>query len=317
MSDAPVAAIDCGTNTVKLLVTTSDRPDGELAREARMVRLGQGVDRSGRLSDDALSRTFAAVEEFAATLDEHGVPRDPSSVRFCATSATRDASNSEEFGDGVLARLGVRPEVLSGAEEAALSFDGAVRLLRRPPSGPVLVVDVGGGSTELVLGTADEGSRRLDLIRADSMDVGSVRLHERHLASDPPTRDEVAACVSAIDSALAGCPVEVAEATAMVGVAGTVTTLAAGVLDLPAYDRDAIDQQVLDVADVDALVDRLVSMTVDERLELPWMAAGRADVIGAGALIVSRVLRHAGVSTMTVSESDILDAIAWSLLDAR
>lgn len=307
-----VAAIDCGTNTIKLLVASSPDDDGELARESRMVRLGQGVDRTGRLSPQALERTFAAVEEYAALLDEHDVVRGPDTVRFCATSATRDAANAEEFSDGVLTRLGVRPEVLTGAEEAALSFDGAVRHLHRSPSGPVLVLDVGGGSTELILGTVAGGPQQ-----ADSMDVGSVRLHERHLASDPPTSGEVAACVADIDAALAACPVDVSAATTLVGVAGTVTTLTAGVLDLPAYDRDVIDQQVLDVRDVDALVERLVAMRVADRLELPWMAAGRADVVGAGALIVSRVLHHVGVSAMTVSESDILDAIAWSLLDRR
>jgi exopolyphosphatase/guanosine-5'-triphosphate,3'-diphosphate pyrophosphatase len=297
-----IAAVDCGTNTIKLLI--GDLPDVAV-RESRLVRLGQGVDATGRLSDEALARTFAAIDEYAELVAAHDVAR----IRFCATSATRDASNAAEFSEGVLARLGVRPEVLSGAEEAALAFSGAVRDLRVPPAEPVLVVDIGGGSTELILGAAGGPDA------ADSMDIGSVRLHERHLRSDPPTLDEVAACVRAIDEHLDRCPVDPALAATVVGVAGTVTTVAAGVLDLPAYSRDAIDQSVLAVDDVHAMVDRLVGMTVVERLALPYMAPGRADVIGAGALILSRVLRRTTVPTLLVSESDILDGIAWSIAD--
>ena len=197
--------------------------------------------------------------------------------------------------------------MLSGAEEAALAFAGAVRALRTPPATPVLVVDIGGGSTELILGEAEP-------TEADSMDIGSVRLHERHLHSDPPTAAEVAACAADIDAALDACPVDPAAAATVVGVAGTVTTVAAAVLDLPAYDRDAIDQQVLAVDDVHAAVERLLALTVEERLALGYMHPGRADVIGAGALIWSRVLRRSGVGSVVVSESDILDGIAWSLL---
>ncbi|MGZ4457213.1 MAG: Ppx/GppA phosphatase family protein, partial [Nocardioides sp.] len=210
------------------------------------------------------------------------------------------------FAAGVRARLGVTPEVLSGDEEAALAFAGAVRALAVPPAAPVLVVDIGGGSTELILGDTAPGS-------ADSMDIGSVRLHERHLHSDPPTAAEVAACVADIDAALDACPVPAADAATVVGVAGTVTTVAAGVLDLPAYDREAIDQQVLPVDAVHALVERLVAMPVAERLALPWMHPGRADVIDAGALILSRVLRRTSATSLVVSESDILDGIAWSI----
>ncbi|GCD91310.1 Ppx/GppA phosphatase family protein [Nocardioides sp. LS1] len=298
----PLAAIDCGTNTIKLLIGTL--PDVAV-RESRMVRLGQGVDKTGRLADEALARTFAAIDEYAVLIAAHGVP--PSRVRFCATSATRDSANASVFAAGVHARLGVWPEVLSGAEEAALSFDGAVRNLASPPAAPVLVVDIGGGSTELILGSSSPAA-------AHSMDIGSVRLHERHLHSDPPTAAEVAACVADIDAHLDACPVPPAGAATVVGVAGTVTTVAAGVLDLPAYDREAIDQQVLAVEDVHALVSRLVSMTVEERLALPWMHPGRADVIDAGALILSRVLARASVPSLVVSESDILDGIAWSLV---
>ena len=183
-----IAAIDCGTNTIKLLI--GDPPDVAV-RETRMVRLGQGVDRTGRLSEEALARAFAAVDEYAALVREHDVSR----IRFCATSATRDAANGDVFAAGVRERLGVSPEVLTGDEEAALAFDGAVRHLRTPPATPVLVVDIGGGSTELVLGGATPDA-------AHSMDVGSVRLHERHLHDDPPTPAQVRACVDDIDATL-------------------------------------------------------------------------------------------------------------------
>jgi len=295
-----VAAIDCGTNTVKLLI--GDLP-AVAVRETRMVRLGQDVDRTGRLADAALARAFAAIDEYAALIAAHDVQR----IRFCATSATRDAANAQAFSEGVFERLGVRPEVLTGAEEAAIAFDGAVRHLATAPAHPVLVIDVGGGSTELILGDARPRS-------ADSMDLGSVRLHERHLHDDPPTAEQVAACVADIDAALDGCPVDPGEAATVVGIAGTVTTLAAGVLDLPAYDRDALDQQVLRIDDVLATVDEIVAMPVARRLDLPYLHPGRADVIGAGALILSRVLRRARVDTIVVSEADILDGIAWSMV---
>ena len=299
----PVAAIDCGTNTIKLLI--GDLPDVAV-RETRIIRLGQGVDATGRLADEALERAFAALDEYAALVREHGVTR----LRFCATSATRDSDNSEVFVEAVRSRLGVTPEVLTGAEEAALAFDGAVRHLRDEPALPVLVVDIGGGSTELIRGA----SLTAPPSAAHSMDIGSVRMHERHLRSDPPTMAELTACVNDIDRHLDACPVSPGRAATVVGVAGTVTSLAAGVLDLAAYDRDAVDQAVLIVDEVHAMVDRLVGMTVAERLALPWLHPGRADVIGAGALILSRVLRRTSVESMVVSEADILDGIAWSLV---
>ena len=294
-----IAAIDCGTNTIKLLI--GDLPD-VVVRETRMVRLGQGVDATGRLADEALARAFAAIDEYAALIAAHDVTR----LRFCATSATRDSANASVFADGVLARLGVLPEVLSGSEEAALAFGGAVRNLRDAATPPVLVIDVGGGSTELILGSTAPDT-------AHSMDIGSVRLHERHLHSDPPTAAQVAACVADIDSALDACPVDPGAAATVVGLAGSIITVACGVLDLPAYDAARTDQAVIPVADVHAYVDRLVGLTVAERLALPYMETGRADVIDAGALILSRVLRRARVETMVVSEADILDGIAWSI----
>jgi exopolyphosphatase/guanosine-5'-triphosphate,3'-diphosphate pyrophosphatase len=304
-SGGPVAAIDCGTNTIKLLIGTL--PDVAV-RELRIVRLGQDLDRTGRIGDEALERAFAAIDEYAALVRDHDVP--PERVRFVATSASRDAANAADFVAGVRRRLGVEPEVVSGAEEAALSFAGAVRNLRTPPPTPVLVLDIGGGSTELVLGTdAPESS--------DSMDIGSVRLHERHLHSDPPTPQEVAACEADIDAHLAASPVDPSVAATVVGVAGTVTTVAAAVLDLPAYDRSAIDQAVLPVPDVLEAVERLVALSVTERRALPYMHPGRADVIDAGALILARVLRRSAVDALLVSESDILDGIAWSLAGGR
>jgi len=301
-----VAAVDCGTNTIKLLIGTVPGPGGlEVdVREMRMVRLGQDLDRTGRIADEALARAFAALDEYAELVRAHDVP--PDRIRFCATSATRDAANAADFVAGVRDRLGVEPEVVTGAEEAALAFDGAVRHLRTPAEPPVLVVDIGGGSTELILGSVAPD-------RAHSMDIGSVRLHERHLRDDPPTPAQVAACVADIDAHLDACPVDPGAAATVVGVAGTVTTVAAAVLDLPAYDRDALDQAVLPVADVHAAVDRLVALTHDERRALGFMHPGRADVIDAGALILAGVLRRTRVEHLVVSEADILDGIAWSI----
>ena len=294
-----VAAIDCGTNTIKLLI--GDLP-AVAVREMRMIRLGQDLDRTGRIAEEALARAFAAIDEYAALIAAHDVSR----IRFCATSASRDAANAAEFTAGVRQRLGVEPEVIAGAEEAALAFDGAVRNLRTPPALPVLVIDIGGGSTELILGASSPEA-------AHSMDMGSVRLHERHLHSDPPTAAEVAACVADIDAHLDACPVDPFRAGSVVGVAGTVTTVAAGVLGLPAYDRDAVDQAVLAVPEVHEYVEALVAMSMSERLALPYLHPGRADVIDAGALILSRILRRANVPTLVVSEADILDGIAWSI----
>ena len=260
---------------------------------------------TGRLADDALDRAFAAIDEYAAIIGEHGVR--PERVRFCATSATRDAANGQEFTDGVRERLGVTPEVLSGDEEAALAFAGAMSGLEDEPAPPVLVVDVGGGSTEVVLGDRD------GVHAARSMDVGSVRLHERHVRHDPPTPDELAAIARDVDAALDACEVPLDEAATVVGIAGTCTTLGAAVLDLEAYLPARIHGSVHDVGDVRDAVHMVVSRTVERRRALPYMHPGRADVIDAGFVIVERVLVRTHVSSLTVSESDILEGIAWSL----
>ncbi len=296
-----IAAIDCGTNSVKILIGEFPQV---LVRESRMVRLGQSVDTTGLLSDEALARTFEAIDEYAALIRQYGVTR----IRFCATSATRDARNSQVFTDGVRARLGVTPDVLSGEEEAALVYEGTVAHLRHDVEAPLLVVDIGGGSTELVLGAEHPEA-------AVSMDIGAVRLHERHLHGDPPTPEQVAACVADIDRHLDACPVPLAEASSVVGTSGTIKTLAAGMLDLAFYDRDAIDGSEFAVTETREYVDQLVAMTVAERRAIPTMHPGRADVIGAGALIWSRVLARSGVASYRVSEADILYGIATSLLE--
>jgi exopolyphosphatase/guanosine-5'-triphosphate,3'-diphosphate pyrophosphatase len=296
-----IAAIDCGTNSVKILI--GEFPD-VLVRESRMVRLGQSVDTTGVLSEEALARTFAAIDEYAELVRRYGVTR----IRFCATSATRDARNSQVFTDGVRERLGVTPEVLTGEQEAALVYEGTVGHLRDDVAAPLLVVDIGGGSTELVLGAEHAES-------GISMDIGAVRLHERHLHDDPPTPEQVAACVADIDRHLDECPVPLAAARSVIGTSGTIKTLAAGMLDLEFYDRDAIDGAEFGVAETASYVDGLVAMTVAERRAIPTMHPGRADVIGAGSLIWSRVLARSGVTSYRVSEADILYGIATSLLD--
>ncbi len=303
-----MAAVDCGTNTIKLLVADLDPATGEEVehvRETRMVRLGQGVDRTGRLADEALARVFAAVEEYAAIVEEHHVD----AIRFCATSAARDASNAGVFTAGVAQRLGVEPEVVSGAEEAQLSFAGATRGLGEAPA-PVLVVDIGGGSTELVL-----GGRHGDVQAGHSLDIGSVRMTERHLHGDPPAGAEVAAAMAEIDQALDTLPsyaVDLAAPRTVVAVSGTGLTVAAAVLDLPALDREAVDRAAVPVQGVHEAAARLLAMTVEERRALPYMQPGRADVIGAGALILDRVLRRTPATELRTSVSDILDGIAWS-----
>ena len=303
-----VAAVDCGTNTIKLLVADLDPATGEqhdLVREMRIVRLGQDVDRTGMLADEALDRTFAAIEEYAGIVERHGAER----LRFCATSAARDAGNADAFRAGVHKRLGVDPEVVTGDEEAQLSYDGATRALADVPA-PVLVVDIGGGSTELILGTGDA-----HVAAARSLDIGSVRLTERLMPSDPPTPDEVAAATRAVDEALDTLPsygVRLEDAATVVGVAGTITTVAAVLLGLTAWDRGRVHGARFPVADVDGLTARLLAATVGEREQMR-IPSGRSDVIGAGALILDRVLRRAQVGDLLVSDSDILDGIAWSI----
>ena len=304
---APVAAIDCGTNAIRLLVADV-RPDGTLderVRLMRIVRLGEGVDRTGEFAPLALERTFAALDEYADVMREHGVVR----ARFVATSATRDVSNRDAFVDGVHARIGIEPEVITGTEEAALSFTGAVRGL---PSAavalPALVVDIGGGSTEFVLGSSGPEV-------SVSVDIGCVRMTERHLHGDPPTADQITAARVDIEAAvaLAGRSVPFERAASFVGLAGTVTTVAAMAMDLPTYDPTVLHGSVISIEDVSRVAAVLLQMTRAERAALPYMHPGRVDIIGGGAMVLESAMRAAGAAEVTVSETDILDGIVYSL----
>jgi exopolyphosphatase / guanosine-5'-triphosphate,3'-diphosphate pyrophosphatase len=305
-----VAAIDCGTNTARLLVADLDAETGtavDMHRVETIVRLGEGVDRTRRLADAALTRTYAALETYAGLIQAAGVGR----TRCVATSAVRDASNHDEFLSGVQSIIGVRPDVLSGDEEARLSYDGATRGLPQQDAvwarAPLLVVDVGGGSTELVFGD-DDGPPQ-----GTSLDIGSVRLTERHLHSDPPTPAEVAAAVADVSAAVDGAGLRLAEAGAMVGVSGTVLTMAAFVLGLDRYDSTRVHHARLPAADLLHACDRMLAMPVGLRRRLGFMVAGRADVIGGGALVLAEVVRRTRLDTVVASEHDILDGVAWSL----
>lgn len=313
---APVAAIDCGTNSIRLLIARRDEASGEmvdLERQLEMVRLGLGVDRTGRFDPVAVERTLDAARQYRTLIDRHGVT--PQEIRFVATSATRDAANRDLFIDGIREILGVEPEVISGQEEAALSFRGAVSTVQDLPAGPRLVVDIGGGSTELVLGM-ETPTHRI------SMDIGSVRMTERHLHSDPPTAAEIAAATADIDAHLdaAEAAVPLSRTAALVGVAGTVTTVTAVATGIQDYRPDVTHGASLPIAQVESICRTLVAETREQRSLRPVIHPGRIDVIGAGALIwsriTSRVAAAAAISETRTSEHDILDGIALDLLDA-
>ena len=302
-----VAAFDCGTNSLRLLIADLDPATGsahEVVREMRVVRLGEGIDRTRRIGEAAMRRVLDALTDYAAMIERH----QPEKVRFCATSAARDAENADDFTAAVRHLVGVEPEVIAGDEEAALSFDGAVRTVPGAVPAPHLVVDIGGGSTELILGTVD------GFTSAQSLDIGSVRLAERHFHHDPATADEIAAVVADVEAALDSTTVDISAAQSVIGVAGTVTTVAAGALGLRAYERDLVHHSVIDVASVQSITHRFLAMDVEQRRALPYMHPGRADVIGAGGIILDRLLRRAPVASVLVSEHDILDGIAWSLV---
>jgi exopolyphosphatase/guanosine-5'-triphosphate,3'-diphosphate pyrophosphatase len=332
-----VAAIDCGTNSIRLLIadikakaagdmertvaatgtSASSSPLTDVAREMRIVRLGEGVDRTGRLSEAALDRTMTALREYAGLIDAAA----PEATRMVATSATRDAANSQEFTDRVVEVLGVAPEVISGDAEARLSFTGATRELFGTPLGegpclpPYLVTDIGGGSTEFVLGSA-AGAGAGGQVIGRSVNIGCVRLTERHLHADPPRPAEIAATTADIDAALqeAAASVPVANARTLVGLAGSVTTVAAIALGLTGYDSARIHHSRMSAARVHEIALDLLAMTRAERAAIPVMHPGRVDVIGAGALILDRIMNRFGFAEVLVSEHDILDGIAWSLV---
>jgi exopolyphosphatase/guanosine-5'-triphosphate,3'-diphosphate pyrophosphatase len=302
-----VAALDCGTNSLRLLVADVDGSSlVDIERRMEVVRLGEGVDRTGRLSDAALERTFRVLDSYAAMIRELDVER----VRMVATSASRDASNRDVFVAGVQQRLGVSPEVVSGDEEAALSFTGATRELQGSGllASPYLVVDIGGGSTEFVLGD-DTGPRA-----ARSVDVGCVRLTERHLHGDPPTGLQIDAATADIDAAIdvAGTAVDLGAAATLVGLAGSVTTVVALALGLTDYDPDVIHHARITAEQVHRVTADLLAATRAERAAMPVMHPGRVDVIGGGALVLDRIMQRGGFGAVVASEHDILDGIAFS-----
>jgi exopolyphosphatase / guanosine-5'-triphosphate,3'-diphosphate pyrophosphatase len=304
-----VAAVDCGTNSLRLLVADVDPGRAELtdvARRMEIVRLGQGVDQTGRLAPEALARTARVLREYADVIARTAAR----AVRMVATSATRDASNTAEFTRQVKEILGVAPEVLTGSEEAVLSFTGATAELAGSHGGPFLVVDIGGGSTEFVLGEAGEPP-----VHAISVDIGCVRMTERHLHGDPPSRAQLAAAASDIDAALdaVSAAVPVRQARTLIGLAGSVTTVAGIALGLPAYDPARIHHARVSATRVHEVTESLLARTRTARAAIPVMHPGRVDVIGGGALILDRIMQRFGFGEVLVSEHDILDGIAWML----
>jgi exopolyphosphatase / guanosine-5'-triphosphate,3'-diphosphate pyrophosphatase len=319
-----VAAIDCGTNSLRLLIADLDPIAHELTdveRRMEIVRLGQGVDATGRLAPEALDRTFRVLGEYARQIKAAGAV----AVRMVATSATRDASNAAEFADGVLRVLGVTPEVISGGEEARLSFAGATAELAADPAAgtgprpepPFLVVDIGGGSTEFVDGKPGSHADAASELAAISVDIGCVRLTERHLHSDPPAATEVDAARADIDRALddVSAVLPVREARTLVGLAGSVTTITAIALGLPSYDPSLTHHARISAAAVRAVTEQLLGQTRAQRAAIPSLHPGRVDVIGAGALVLERVMQRFDFAELVTSEHDILDGIAWSIAD--
>ena len=299
-----VAAIDCGTNSIRLLIADIDGSNfGEVVRDMEIVRLGQGVDQTGQFHPDAIARTLAAVDKFAAEIAKRGVEK----IRFCATSATRDATNRHLFVDGVRQRLGIELEVISGDEEAALSFAGAIKDLA-PSNGPFLVVDIGGGSTEFVFGTSTVEAAR-------SVNIGCVRMTERHFASDPVTTAQLELARTDIQAAIAQAAaiVPITKAKTLVAVAGTATTVAAAALNLPEYDRYAIHLSRISAQQTHDAATMFATKTREQRLSLGYMHPGRVDVIAAGSLVLSEIMKATCAAEFVASESDILDGMAFSL----
>ncbi|MFZ2228004.1 MAG: Ppx/GppA phosphatase family protein [Candidatus Nanopelagicaceae bacterium] len=299
-----VAAFDCGTNSIRLLIAVIDGNNfREIYRGMEIVRLGQGVDKTGEFHPDAIARTLKAIDNFTVELRRRGVEK----LRFVATSATRDAKNRDLFLEGVHDLLGIYPEVISGDEEAALSFQGASRELPASEA-PFLVVDIGGGSTEFVFG-------RTDVEAAKSVNIGCVRMSERHFRSDPPSDEEIALATADIDAAIqaAAKVVPITKARTLIAVAGTATTVAAAALGLSEYDPRAIHLSRVSAERVHEISKVFLEMTHDRRKALPYMHEGRVDVITAGSLVLSRIMIATGAEEFVASESDILDGMAWSL----
>ena len=300
-----VAAIDCGTNSIRLLIAdiTGDNFK-EVLRTMEIVRLGQGVDQNKAFHPDAIDRTLKAVELFRDQIASKGVEK----IRFCATSATRDASNRNLFIDGVRDILGIEVEVIPGEEEAELSFIGATKELRQSDA-PFLVVDIGGGSTEFVF-----GSEKVEF--AKSVNIGCVRMSERHLNTQPPSMAQIAQAIVDIDIAItqAAAVVPITTAKTLVAVAGTATTVAAAALELTDYDRHLIHLSRISSDKVHKVAASFQSMNKDQIASLGFMHPGRVDVITAGSLVLSRIMAATGATEFVASESDILDGMAWSLI---
>jgi exopolyphosphatase/guanosine-5'-triphosphate,3'-diphosphate pyrophosphatase len=300
-----VAAIDCGTNSIRLLIADVDGANfREIVRDMEIVRLGQGVDKTGQFHPDAIARTLAAVDKFALAIAAKGVQK----IRFCATSATRDATNRDLFINGVKERLGIEPEVIPGEVEAALSFQGATKDFNKA-QGPFLVVDIGGGSTEFVFGT-----EKVDF--AKSVNIGCVRMSERHFTGGDADPGQIAAAIEDIDEAIAQAAkiVPIKDAQTLIAVAGTATTVAAAALELATYDRYAIHLSRISAEKVHVVSKRFLSMKREDREALGYMHPGRVDVIGAGSLVLSRIMLATAATEFVASESDILDGMAWSLV---
>ena len=300
-----VAAVDCGTNSIRLLIAdiTGDNFK-EVLRTMEIVRLGQGVDQNKAFQPDAIDRTLNAVRLFKDQIASKGVEK----IRFCATSATRDATNRNLFIDGVRDILGIEVEVIPGEEEAELSFIGATKELRQSDS-PFLVVDIGGGSTEFVF-----GSEKVDF--AKSVNIGCVRMSERHLNTQPPSMAQIAQAIVDIDIAIAqaAAVVPITTAKTLVAVAGTATTVAAAALELNDYDRHMIHLSRISAINVHKVAASFQAMNKDQIASLGFMHPGRVDVITAGSLVLSRIMAATGASEFVASESDILDGMAWSLI---
>jgi exopolyphosphatase/guanosine-5'-triphosphate,3'-diphosphate pyrophosphatase len=299
-----VAAIDCGTNSIRLLIAEiSEGNFREIYRTMEIVRLGEGVDKNKRFDPKAIQRTLSAVKVFSEEITRRAV----GAIRFCATSATRDAENRALFIDGVTELLGVTPEVISGEEEAQLSFLGAVRELH-PSDAPFLVVDIGGGSTEFVFGGNEVEA-------AKSVNIGCVRMSERHFDSAPVSAAAIERAIFDIDQAIRAAAeiVPITKARTLVAVAGTATTVAAAALDLESYDRYAIHQSHISATKVSTISTRFLNMSRTELAALGYMHPGRVDVIAAGALVLDRIMKATGLPEFVASESDILDGIAWSI----
>jgi exopolyphosphatase/guanosine-5'-triphosphate,3'-diphosphate pyrophosphatase len=299
-----VAALDCGTNSIRLLIADIEGENfREISRAMEIVRLGQGVDKTKAFHPDAIERTLSALRRFHDDIARRGV----SKIRFCATSATRDATNRQIFIDGVREIIGIEPEVISGNEEAELSFLGATRELHRS-DGPFLVIDIGGGSTEFVFGNDHVEA-------AKSQNIGCVRMSERHFTSAPPSPDEIARAQSDIDQAIndAAKVVPITEARTIIAVAGTATTVAAAALNLEAYDRYSIHLSRISAAKTHLVSQMFLGMKRDAISDLGYMHPGRVDVIAAGSLILDRIMHFSGADEFVASESDILDGMAWTL----